>query len=72
MNVGYYHPYALYGLGCCCPCCPPGPPLALPALPSLALPVAPHRCLPERPRWGWGRLPAPRGPVPLLPRPPFL
>ncbi|KAK2541968.1 Forkhead box l2-like protein, partial [Columba livia] len=23
VNVGYYPPYALYGLGCCCPCCPP-------------------------------------------------
>ncbi|XP_068030007.1 forkhead box protein L2-like [Anomalospiza imberbis] len=68
VNVGYFHPYALYGLGCCCPCCPPGPPG-----PPLALPRVPPPCpLPERPRWGWGRLPLPRGSAPLLPRAPFL
>ncbi|KAM8986791.1 forkhead box protein D5-B-like isoform 2-T2 [Ara ararauna] len=58
VNVGFYHPYALYG--CCCPWCPPAPPA-----PPLALPA-----LPPRTRWGWGRGPAPWGP--LLPRAPFL
>ncbi|XP_033926520.1 forkhead box protein L2-like [Melopsittacus undulatus] len=58
VNVGFYHPYALYG--CCCPWCPPAPPV-----PPMALPPAPQRT-----RWAWGRLPAPWGP--LLPRAPFL
>ncbi|XP_068775624.1 forkhead box protein L2-like [Struthio camelus] len=64
VNLGYYPPYALYGLSCCagrcCPCCPPAP-LRPPALPPLALP----RPLPPRPRT-WA------GPRPPGPRPPFL
>ncbi|XP_067169197.1 forkhead box protein L2-like [Apteryx mantelli] len=62
VNLGYHHPYALYGLSCCtgrcCPCCPPapGPLLAPPTLLPLALPWP----LPPRPR-AWA-----------CPRPPFL
>lgn len=75
VNIGYCHPYALYGLGCCCPCCPPlpaGPPLAPPVLPPLALPAAPRLSLPERARWG--RVPGPRVLAPFFPAPrvPFL
>ncbi|XP_035424044.1 forkhead box protein L2-like [Cygnus atratus] len=75
VNIGYCHPYALYGLSCCCPCCPPlpaGPPLAPPVLPPLALPAAPRLSLPER-AW-WGRVPGPQVLAPLFPGPrvPFL